>query len=197
LSELYGLKSVFISTYQSVSGAGQKGIDELSSQVSDLFNGKDTVPNVFPQRIAFNLVPQIGSFSPDGFTQEEIKMIFETRKILNLPNLDIEVTAVRVPVFFSHAETLMIELDREADLDVLKSEIEEHNALELMDDFETLLYPTPADSVGNDAIFIGRLRYGNNGTNKKRINAWLVADNVRKGAALNGIEIAEKILEVF
>ncbi len=197
LEELYGLKSVFISTYQSVSGAGQKGIDELSSQVSDLFNGKETTPSVFPQRIAFNLVPQIGSFSPEGFTQEETKMIFETRKILDIPDLDIEVTAVRVPVFFSHAETLVVELEREADLEILKSEIEEHEELSLMDDFETLLYPTPADSVGNDEVFIGRLRYGKNGTDKKRINAWIVADNVRKGAALNGIEIAEKIVEVF
>jgi len=194
LEEMYGLKSVVVSTYQSVSGAGNKGIDELRKQTTTLFSGSDVTPSVFPQRIAFNLIPQIGPFYPDGYSEEEKKMINESRKILSLPALDIDVTTVRVPIFYGHAETVTVDLDGEADLTVIRNEIESTDGMTLMDDFETLLYPTPADAGGMDDIFIGRLRYGKGGTWQKRINAWIVADNVRKGAALNGIQIAEKII---
>lgn len=193
LEELYGLQSVAVSTYQSVSGAGQKGIDELRTQVAALFAGKSITPSTFPQRIAFNVIPQIGLFYPDGYTEEEKKMINEPRKILDLPDLDIDVTTVRVPVFYAHAEALFVRLNNDADLEEIKDEIKSKKGLLLMDDVETLLYPTPADAAGTDNICIGRLRYGADGTDKKRINAWIAADNVRKGAALNGVQIAEII----
>ncbi len=193
VEELYGIESVVVSTYQSVSGAGQKGIDELREQVQRLFNAQGVTPSVFPQRIAFNLIPQIGSFYPDGYTQEEKKMIYESRKILDLPELDIEVTTVRVPIFYAHAETVLVTLKHDADLGILRDEINEKLHLKLMDDIELIEYPTPADAGGENEIFIGRLRYGGDGRNKKRLHAWIVADNLKKGAALNGIQIAEKI----
>ncbi len=193
LHDGWGLKRVVVSTYQSVSGAGQKGIEELHEQVTDLFASREFKPKVFPQRIAFNIIPHIDKFHPDGYTEEEKKLMAESRKILDLPSLDIDATAARVPVFYSHSESVLAELEREVDLTDLRTAIEDKAGLSLMDDFESLLYPTPADAAGKDDIFIGRLRYGG-GTDKHRINAWVVADNIRKGAALNGVQIAETII---
>ena len=188
----FDLRSVTISTYQSVSGAGKEGIDELRNQVSKLFSSQHPEPSVFPQRIAFNLIPQIGNFYPDGYCEEELKMINETRKILEKDDLDVEVTTVRVPTFYSHGETVVAETLDDCDIDLLRKEITEHEELVLMDDPEKLLYPTLIDSSGKNEVFIGRLRTGMN--NKKRINSWIVADNIRKGAAYNGLRIAEHII---
>lgn len=193
LDDNFELKSVTVSTYQSVSGAGKKGIDELRDQVSKLFSSQHPEPSVFPQRIAFNLIPQIGNFYPDGYCEEELKMINETRKILDIDDLDIEVTTVRVPTFYSHGETVVAQTVDNCDLNIVRKEISENSELVLMDDPEKLLYPTLIDSSGKNEVFIGRLR---NGTNKKRISSWIVADNIRKGAAYNGLRIAEHILGV-
>lgn len=195
LNKLYGLNRVSVSTYQSVSGAGKKGINELQNQVTDLFSGKMPEPAVFPQRIAFNVIPHIGAFNPDGYCEEEIKMINESRKILSLPNLEVDVTTVRVPVFYSHSEVVTADLDDDADLDDVRKFLAKTDGIRLFDDFEELLYPTPADASGTDAVFIGRLRFGNGGKNKNRVSAFVVADNVRKGAALNGLQIAETIIK--
>ncbi len=194
MDEMYGIESVFASTYQSVSGAGNKGIEELRSETLNLFNGRDAQPSVFPQRIAFNLIPQIGPFYPTGYCEEELKMIRESRKILELPSLDMEVTTVRVPVFYGHAVSLSVVLKNEADLSIIRDELSEIPGTRVMDDPETLLYPTPADAGAQDDILVGRIRFGGEGMNKKRVNAWIVADNIRKGAALNGIQIAETII---
>ncbi len=188
-----GIESVFVSTYQSVSGAGKKGIEELKDQVVTLFSGKSSDPQVFPQRIAFNLIPQIGPFYPDGYCEEEVKMINETRKILGIKDLDIDVTTVRVPTFFSHAETVVINTKKECDTAKIKKQIENHSEMILMDDPEELLYPTLIDSSRRNEVFIGRLR--SNDT-KRRVSAWVVADNVRKGAAYNALRIAETALGV-
>ncbi len=194
LDELYGLRSVVVSTYQSVSGAGQEGIDELHRQTADIFACRETKPTVFTQRIAFNLIPHIDKFNADGYTEEEKKLINETRKILGRPDLDIDCTAVRVPVFFGHAEAVTADLERPADLAQLRNALAERPEFAVMDDFEQLLYPTPADAAGKDAILVGRLRYGRSGDDRSRVNGWVVADNIRKGAALNGIQIAEFII---
>lgn len=192
VNDLFKIKRVVVSTYQSVSGAGKNGIDELKDQVMALFSGKDVSPKVFPQRIAFNLIPQIGAFYPDGYCEEEVKMINETRKILSIPDLDIDVTTVRVPTFFSHAESVTIDLVKNCDLSVLRQKINDHPEMVLMDDFEQLLYPTLLDSSGKNEVFIGRLRTGRE--SKKRLQAWVVADNVRKGAAYNAVRIAETLI---
>ncbi|MGI6393152.1 MAG: aspartate-semialdehyde dehydrogenase [bacterium] len=189
VNDLFGLKKVVVSTYQSVSGAGKKGIDELREQVGALFCGKSAHPEVFPQRIAFNLIPHIGRFYSDGYCDEEVKVIDETRKILSLPTLDIDVTAVRVPTFFSHAESVNIELKKKCNLKLLREKVSESSEMVLLDDFEQLLYPTLLDSSGKNEVFIGRLRCGRE--DDKRISAWIVADNVKKGAAYNAVKIAE------
>ncbi len=194
LDELFGLRSVTVATYQSVSGAGQQGIDALHGEATALFSCRSAKPSAFPQRIAFNLIPHIDKFHPDGYTEEEKKLINESRKILEKPDLDIDCTAVRVPVFFGHAEAVGADLEKEADLSVLRAAIAERPVFALMDDFEELQYPTPADVAGRDEIFVGRLRYGRSGSDRRRINGWVVADNVRKGAALNGVQIAETII---
>ena len=193
LNDLFKIKRVMVSTYQSVSGAGRSGIDELRDQVTALFSGRSVTPSkTFPQRIAFNLIPQIGPFYSDGYCEEEVKMINESRKILSIPDLDIDVTTVRVPTFFSHAETVTVDLQKNCDLELLRKEISSNPEMVLMDDFEQLLYPTLLDSSGRNEIYIGRLRTGRE--NKKRVQAWVVADNVRKGAAYNAILIAEKLI---
>jgi len=194
LDELFGLASVVVATYQCVSGAGQKGVDELHDEATALFSCREVEPAVFPQRIAFNLIPHIDKFHADGYTEEEKKLINETRKILGRPDLDIDCTAVRVPVFYGHAEAVSADLVRPADLGILRKAIAGRRHFTLMDDFEQLIYPTPADVTGKDEIFIGRLRYGKGGGDRRRINGWVVADNLRKGAALNGVQIAEAII---
>ncbi len=194
LDELFGLRSVVVATYQSVSGAGQQGIDALHDEATALFSCRTAEPSAFPQRIAFNLLPHIDKFHADGYTVEEKKLVNESRKILEKPNLDIDCTAVRVPVFFGHAEAVSADLEREADLSVLRAAIAQRPVFALMDDFEELRYPTPADAAGHDEIFVGRLRYGRSGSDRRRVNGWVVADNIRKGAALNGVQIAETII---
>lgn len=194
LDDLFGLRSVMVSTYQSVSGAGQKGIEELHRQTADVFSCRSAHPEVFPQRIAFNVIPHIDKFHPDGYTEEERKLINESRKILGRPDLDIDCTAVRVPTFYGHAESVTADLDRPADLERLRAAISERKWLSLMDDPEKLVYPTPADAVGKDSIFVGRIRCGRSGADRSRVQAWVVADNIRKGAALNGVQIAETII---
>ena len=191
VEELFGIKKVVVSTYQSVSGAGKKGIEELRTQISDLFSFKEVKPEVFLQRIEFNLIPQIGPFYDDGYCEEEVKMINESRKILSMPALDIDVTTVRVPTFFSHAETVWMELKKECSINELHRRIKENPEMVLMDDIEQLLYPTLIDSSGRDEVFVGRLRKGRE--HKNTLSAWIVADNVRKGAAYNAIRIAETI----
>jgi len=194
LDELFGVRSVVVATYQSVSGAGQQGIDALHGEATALFSCRTAEPSAFPQRIAFNLLPHIDKFHADGYTEEEKKLINESRKILGKPDLDLDCTAVRVPVFFGHAEAVSADLAREADLAALRAAIAQRPAFALMDDFEELRYPTPADAAGRDEIFVGRLRYGRGGADRRRVNGWVVADNIRKGAALHGVQIAETII---
>jgi len=195
VNDLFKIKKVVVSTYQSVSGAGKKGIDELREQVTALFSGRSVTPAAFPQRIAFNLIPQIGYFHSDGYCEEEVKMINESRKILSIPDLDFDVTTVRVPTFFSHAETVYVDLEKKCDVELVRNKISEHPEMVLMDDFEQLIYPTLIDSSGKNEVFIGRLRTGRE--DGKRLSAWIVADNVRKGAAYNAVRIAETLIGGF
>lgn len=189
ISDTFGLKRVVLSTYQSVSGAGQKGIDELSSQVIALFSQGEVEVKHLPYQIAFNCIPQIDTFLPSGYTKEENKMILESRKILSLPNLKITATAVRVPTFACHAESVNIETEKPVDAKQVMDLLKESPGVVLYDNPDEKQYPLGIEIVGTDGTYVGRVRKDESVENG--INLWIVADNLRKGAALNAVQIAE------
>lgn len=189
LARVAGLKRVVVSTYQAVSGAGRAGMEELGTQVSALFAERDLVQDVFKRRIAFNCLPKIDSFAPDGETREEVKMRQESQKILSLPELKVSATCVRVPVFNGHGLSLNVELAQSLSADEARRLFERAPGVRVDDNPQADLYPTPVDAEGQDLTLVGRIRedrsvlYG--------LNLWCVADNLRKGAATNAIQIAE------
>ena len=186
LSERYGLKRVIYSTYQAVSGAGMKGC-------SDLENGlKGQPPQKFPHPIAGNCLPQIDVFLDNGYTKEEQKMVDETRKILSLPNLRVTATTVRVPVFHGHSESINVELERPFELADIRSLWEASEGLVVQDDPANSLYPMPITAADTDPVYVGRLRRDFSVENG--INFWCVADNIRKGAATNAVQIAQELI---
>ncbi|MGL5615531.1 MAG: aspartate-semialdehyde dehydrogenase [Sarcina sp.] len=183
LADRYGLKRVVYSTYQAVSGAGIQGILDL----------KEGTSKKFPENITGNVLPHIDVFMENGYTKEEIKMIEESRKILHNNDLKVTATTVRVPVLNSHSESINIELDKEFDLSDVVELFNSTEGLTVMDDTKNALYPTPSKCDGKDDVFVGRIRRDfsvNNG-----LNIWVVADNIRKGAALNAIQIAELLIK--
>jgi aspartate-semialdehyde dehydrogenase len=189
----FGLLRVIVSTYQSVSGAGQKGIAELSSQVTALFNSRDPSVRVMQHVIAFNCIPAIGEFMDNGYTDEEWKLVQESRKILDMPELRVSPTAVRVPVFSSHSEAVHVELSRKVTVREARAAFHNAEGIVIQDRPEEDLYPMPSVAAGSDAVFIGRIRQDPD--DDCSLNFWVVADNLRKGAALNAIQIAETLDE--
>jgi aspartate-semialdehyde dehydrogenase len=185
-----GLKRVVVSTYQSVSGAGRDGLDELWSQTLSICNQSEMSQGVFPHQIAFNCIPQIDSIYEDGYTGEELKVINESRKILALPDLSITATAVRVPVFYGHAESVTIETTREFSMENITEALKGAEGIELAESHSE--YPMQVSSGGSDTISVGRLRRDRSVENGLAL--WIVADNVRKGAALNAIQIVEQLI---
>ncbi len=186
LHKKYKIKRIIYSTYQAVSGAGMKGY-------SDLENGiKGEAPKKFPYPIFDNVLPHIDVFSDDGYTKEEIKMIKETKKILHDDSLKITATTVRVPVFNSHSESINVEFEKDFDVDELKQLLSDSPGIVLMDDVDNNVYPMPIHSNGRDEVFVGRVRRDR--SVNSGINLWVVADNIRKGAASNAVQIAEYIL---
>ncbi len=184
--ELFGLKKVVCSTYQSISGAGQKGI----SQLKDEIEGRIPDTRISPYQLAYNTV--FHSFSEgNNYTEEELKMVNEPRKILHLPHLEMEVTCVRIPVLGGHGESLYIETEKEVDVSKLKSAYEETAGIVLTDKPENDIYPMILSAEDKDSVFIGRIRKAVNSS--KALNMWVVADNLRKGAATNAVQIAELI----
>ncbi len=190
LSRRYGLKRVVVSTYQSVSGAGSAAMDELSAQMQ---GSRDR--SIFPHPIAGNLIPRIGKPGEDGFTSEEQKLMQESRKILGLPGLPIVATAVRVPTYISHAESVFVELGSPFELAEIGSAWNSCPGIEWVDDPARDLYPTNETTAGRDAVSIGRLRRDPSVENG--LCFWVVSDNLRKGAALNAVQIAETIRSVL
>lgn len=186
------IKRVVVSSYQSASGAGRKAMDELSQQTVALFNGKEIKKEKFPHQIAFNCIPHIDAFVDGGYTKEEMKIINETRKILGEPSLSITATAVRVPVFCGHSESVNIETERKLTAKDVKALLREAPGILLCDEPEKNIYPTAIDAVGKDATLVGRIREDDSVANG--INLWIVADNLRKGAALNAVQIAEILI---
>ena len=186
LSDKFGLKRVIYSTYQAVSGAGMGGY-------SDLENGlKGEAPKKFPYPIAGNVLPQIDVFLDTGYTKEEQKMIEETRKILGLPNLRVTATTVRVPVFHGHSESINVELDKPFELSQIRDLWEHTEGLVVQDDPAKGIYPMPINAADTDPVYVGRLRRDFSVENG--INFWCVADNIRKGAATNAVQIAQELI---
>ncbi len=189
INHVAGLKRVVVSTYQSVAGAGKAALDELWSQTLSIFNQKEVVSEAFQHQIAFNCIPQIDVLRDDGYTKEEFKIINESRKILGLPNLRITATAVRVPVFHSHAESVNVETERAFSMEELIEQFTRAGIV-VSPDGE---YPMQLGVAGSDEIFVGRLRRDE--SVEHGLNFWVVADNIRKGAALNAVQIMELLMK--
>ncbi|MCL8383639.1 MULTISPECIES: aspartate-semialdehyde dehydrogenase [Xanthobacter] len=185
------IKRVVVSTYQSVSGAGKDAMDELFSQTRAVFVSDPVEPKKFPKRIAFNLIPQIDVFMDDGFTKEEWKMVAETKKILD-PKIKLTATCVRVPVFISHSEAVNVEFEKELSADDARKILREAPGILVIDTREPGGYATPHEAAGEDATYISRLR--DDPTVDNGIAFWCVSDNLRKGAALNAVQIAEVLV---
>ncbi len=192
IQDAFGLKRVVVSTYQSASGAGQKGIQELSKQTVSALNLEPVDSEHFPHQLAFNLLPQIDVFLDDGYTKEEHKMIGETRKILDLPELTVYPTCVRVPVFTCHAESLLIETEMPLSVQAAQEVLASFPGIELQDDPSSHLYPMPLEANNTDPVFVGRVRQLPD--DPHNLSMWIVADNLRKGAALNAVQIAELMI---
>lgn len=186
LHDNYTIKRVVYSTYQAVSGAGMQGYQDLEEGL------KGEAPKKFPHPIANNCLPHIDDFLPNGYTKEETKMINETRKILGAPNMRITATTVRVPVFNSHSESVNVEFEKQFDLDELKETLRKAPGLIIQDDPENNIYPLALSASGKDETFVGRIRRDE--SVDSGINMWIVADNIRKGAATNTVQIAEELI---
>ncbi len=189
LHDAFGLKEVVVSTYQSVSGAGQKGVDELMIQIEQVSAHKATEPHHFKKQIAFNLIPQIDEFTDSLYTKEELKMINETRKIFNLPNLVITATCVRVPVIVGHAVSVFAKFEKATDLSEALSALRAFPGVKVVDNPNNFEYTTPLDVASTNDVYVSRLRKHPDIENA--LSFWCVADNVRKGAALNTVQIAQ------
>jgi aspartate-semialdehyde dehydrogenase len=192
LHDLARIKRVVVSTYQSVSGAGQKGMDELFEQTKAIYMNAQKEPSVFAKRIAFNVIPQIDRFLEDGSTKEEWKMVVETQKILD-PEIDVVATCVRVPVFVGHSEAVNVEFHESISVEEAREALEEAPGVVLLDRPEDMEYATPLDSVGEHGTFVSRLR--KDPTVPYGLTLWVVSDNLRKGAALNAVQIAQALVE--
>lgn len=192
LHDIAPIKRVVVSTYQSVSGAGKEGMDELFEQSRGVFVNDLMEPRKFTKPIAFNVIPHIDSFLEDGYTKEEWKMRVETRKILD-PKIELTATCVRVPVFVGHAVSANVEFESEICLKEAMKKLKSSPGIKVVDDPEELLYITPIESAGEDDVFVSRLRKDK--TVPFGLSLWIVADNVRKGAALNAVQIVEHLIK--
>lgn len=195
LHKKYKVKRVVVSTYQSVSGTGKDAIDELDSQTRGILNFKEFQSKVYPHTIAFNCLPHIDVFLDNGYTKEEMKMVYETRKILEDDSIGVTSTTVRVPVFYGHSESINVETEKKISAAEVKSLLEKMPGVQVVDDPKNNLYPLAIEAVGNDQIFVGRLRDDDSIPNG--INMWVVADNIRKGASTNAVQIAEVLANEY
>lgn len=189
------IKRIVVSTYQAVSGTGKKAIDELEAQTSALMNGRDPVVKVYPYQIAFNCLPQIDVFIENGYTKEEMKMINETKKIMNDAAIAVTATTVRVPVFYAHSESVNIETEKKITPDEVRALLSKAPGVKIVDDPSQRLYPLAIDAAGKDDTYVGRIREDESIANG--INMWVVSDNLRKGAALNAVQIAEILIKDY
>ena len=187
------IKRLIISTYQAVSGTGREAIKELREQSEQYLANRKITKEVYPHQIAFNLLPHIGSFLPDGYTEEEMKLVNETRKIMEDDSIAVTATCVRVPVFNSHSEAVTMETEEKIGVEEIREILSQTSGVILQDDPGNNLYPLPIKTSGRDEVFVGRIREDT--SCERGINLWIVADNLRKGAALNAVQIAELLIE--
>jgi len=196
IHDAVGITRINVCTYQAVSGSGKEAIEELASQTVALLNGKPVTAEVYPKQIAFNVLPQIDVFMENGYTKEEMKMVWETKKILEDDAILVNPTAVRVPVFFGHSEAVHVETAKKLAVADLLALYEKAPGIEVMDEREPGGYPTAVtESAGNDAVYVGRIREDISHSNG--LDLWVVSDNVRKGAALNSVQIAEILIKDY
>ena len=188
------IRRIIVSTYQSVSGGtGAAAMEELTIQTKQILEGHNTTPHVYPHQIAFNLLPEIDVFLYNGYTKEEWKMMEETRKILHAPELGVSATCVRVPVYISHSESITVEFANPITPEDAKKILSQSPGIRLLDDPDISLYPMPWSVAGTDEVCVGRIR--RDVSHPNAIVMWVVADNIRKGAALNAVQIAEVLLQ--
>ncbi|MBI2881891.1 MAG: aspartate-semialdehyde dehydrogenase [Candidatus Tectomicrobia bacterium] len=193
IHDAVGIRRVVVSTYQSVSGTGKRAMAELEQQVRDLLNFREPEVAVYPHEIAFNCLPHIGGFNEDGYCEEEVKMVNETRKIMGLPNLAVTATTVRVPVFHCHSESVNVETERHITANEARAALSVAQGVIVYDSPRHNLYPLAREIAGKDEVYVGRIREDK--SVKNGLDLWIVGDNLRKGAALNSIQIAELLIE--
>lgn len=194
IHEQFGISRINVATYQSVSGAGKSAMDELAKQTADLLNGREVKVEAFSRQIAFNAIPQIDVFMDNDYTKEEMKMSWETKKILGDDSVLVNATAVRIPVFFGHGEAVHLETHQPIDVQLVMELLEQAPGVTLLRDRES--FPTcVSDASGKDDVFVGRVRQDI--THPHGLNMWIVSDNVRKGAATNSVQIAECLVENY
>tara|TARA_Y100001934_G_scaffold45291_2_gene54838 strand:+ start:6617 stop:7624 length:1008 start_codon:yes stop_codon:yes gene_type:complete len=194
LHQAFGVKRIFASTYQAVSGSGAMGIVELERQVGEITSGKETTRDVYPHQIAFNVLPHVDTFLDNGYTKEEMKMVNETRKIMGLPDFQASVTCVRVPVYRAHSVAVSAEFEKPVSLEEAKAAIQAAPGIDLNDDVSNNGYPLPLNLAGTDNCQVGRIRKDcafDNG-----LSFWVVGDQLLKGAALNAVQIAEEVAKL-
>lgn len=194
LHRRFKIKRIVVSTYQSVSGTGREAVEELWEETKDIIEGKQVTPKVYPHQIAFNLLPHIDTFYPNGFSKEEMKMLNETRKILDDPSIKVCATTVRVPVFRAHSESVNIETELPITPEEVREILSNSPGVVVVDKPEESLYPMPIMAEGRDEVFVGRIRRDESVENG--IAMWIVSDNIRKGAALNAVQIAESLVKL-
>ena len=191
IDDAFQIQRIVVSTYQAVSGTGAPAMEELAAQAKAFANGQPIHASVYPRQILFNAIPHIDTFLANGYTKEEMKMVNETQKILD-PAIQVCPTAVRIPVFRGHSEAVNVQTVKPFDLATVRSLLEKAPGLELLDDPVDCVYPTPLAADGMDAVYVGRLRL--DPTVANGLNLWVVSDNLRKGAALNAVQIAETLV---
>ena len=189
------IRRVVVSTYQAVSGTGKRAIEELERQSRDVLGFRPAVPEVYPHPIAFNCLPHIDVFLDNAYTKEEMKMVNETKKILEDPSVRVTATTVRVPVFYGHSESVNVEFERPITAEQARALLEQAPGVVVVDDPANNRYPLPVDAAGKDPVYVGRIRQDD--TVDSGLNLWVVADNVRKGAALNAVQIAEILVREY
>jgi len=196
IQDKVGIARINVATYQSVSGTGKEAIDELASQTAQLLNGREAEVKVYPKQIAFNVLPQIDVFQDNGYTKEEMKMVWETHKIMEDDNILVNPTCVRVPVFYSHSEAVHIETREPISVEDVRALLAKAPGVKLLDKQENGGYPTPIpEGTDRDEVWVGRIRKDISHPNG--INLWVVSDNLRKGAALNSVQIAEVLIKDY
>ncbi len=195
IADAVGIERVVVATYQAVSGAGKRAIEELGQQTLAIFRQQEVATEVFPQRIAFNCLPQIDVFQENGYTKEEMKMLWETRKILDIPDIALTATCVRVPVFYGHSEAVNVVTREPITPEAVRGLLEKAPGVVVLDDRDTGTWPSALDAAGRDATYVGRIR--GDCSHARGINFWVVADNIRKGAALNSVQIAELLIRDY